>query len=97
MQTAIEINRLIVILNKEIVNKISVPENNRFPIFDGAVNIDEYLNSKIKIAWLLREPYESANAKSRGWFYSDLFNDDNLYNNFFGIHNSRTTWHQKFK
>ena len=77
----------------EIVKKVSEPHNNRYPITDGAVNIENYYNSPIKITWLLKEPYDDVNGEGGGWDYSELLNKNSVYEDFFGTHSSRATWH----
>jgi hypothetical protein len=64
------------------------------PIVDGIVNIDKYLQSKIKILWILKEPYdgvENGLPSGGGWhFCNDFLAVDNFYKR---VGRSRSTWH----
>lgn len=58
-------------IEKEIQLRIknNYDKNNkeRKPIYDGIVDIPSYINSPIKIMWVLKEPYEEKDGKGGGW------------------------------
>jgi len=64
------------------------------PIIDGIVNIEKYLLSKLKILWILKEPYddeEDGVAIGGGWhFANDFLFPDEFYKR---MGRSRNTWH----
>jgi hypothetical protein len=68
------------------------PENHRYVIYDGAVNVARYLSSPIKIAWMLKEPYEEADGTGGGWSFTDAFDKEDLYNHTFKQPH-KATWH----
>jgi len=88
-----EFKNRIASLNNLIRDKVSEPENKRYPIYDGAVDAERYFNSTIKIAWLLKEAYQGKNGVGGNWNYSELLAKDSVYEDFFGSHASRATWH----
>ena len=62
------------------IKDIYVDINNKaFPIIDGIMDIEKYINSKLKIMWILKEPYDGiddeGNPCGDGWYYSDLLTD----------------------
>lgn len=78
-------------LNGEIQKELT--EDNRAPIGDGALNYEGYLKAKIKILWLMKEPYDTnkgvnvTDVKTGGWYFTDtMFKEKN-----FG--RDRTTWY----
>lgn len=56
---------------------------------DGAINSEEYLKSKYRIAWFLKESYSD---DENSQYYKSLFTADNLYEDFFK-NVARPTWH----
>jgi hypothetical protein len=83
-------------LHKEMEQKLSVnaPNNCRKPIYDGALNLEEYLQTPIKIAWMLKEAYDSENGQGGGWKYEDLFNTNEKIDTFMKSKPSKSrTWH----
>lgn len=58
-------------LNSEIKTRITDEKNDRHPIYDGAISLEDYLNSKIKILWLLKEAYDEKDGKGGNWSYSE--------------------------
>jgi hypothetical protein len=64
------------------------------PIVDGIVNIDQYLNSKFKILWILKEPHDDIKENKPsggGWhFCKDFLNMDDIY---YRTCKSHATWH----
>lgn len=43
----------------------------RKPIIDGIVDLETYFNSKIKIMWVLKEPYDDGNDRGGNWKMTD--------------------------
>jgi hypothetical protein len=80
-------------LNEKIREAIDDHEAGRFAILDGAVNLDRYFSSPIRIAWLLKEAYDDESGTGGGWSYTNLLDNDTIYEDFFHPHGSRTTWH----
>ena len=57
----------------------------REPILDGITDIEQYLNSKIKICWVLKEPYDGYNGRGGGFDLKKcLINDLRKENHNFG-------------
>lgn len=75
-------------LNRDIDSALSQPENERHVVQDGVFNYEGYLKSKIKVLWIMKEPYDETNGKGGGWHFSDT----KVYKALeFG--RSSTTWH----
>jgi len=55
-------------------------------ISDGLLNESKYLSSKIKVMWVLKEPYddfdENGNPKGGGWSFGDAFKDKHCKQDF---------------
>jgi hypothetical protein len=49
---------------------------NREPILDGIPNVKHYLNSKIKICWVLKEPYDENNGQGGGFSLRKMLIND---------------------
>ncbi len=63
------------------------------PIIDGIVDIDEYLNSKFKVLWILKEPHddkEDGFASGGGWHFANDFLAPSGFYKRMGL--SRSTW-----
>lgn len=80
---------------EELICKNYVDENGLCdPIVDGIVNIEKYLQSKFKILWILKEPYdyvEDGLPSGGGWhFCNDFIAPDGFYKR---IGKSHPTWH----
>lgn len=58
---------------KVLVEKLGDAENERFPIYDGINDIDEYLNAKYKIIFILKEAYDGVDGEG-GWALRDIVN-----------------------
>ncbi len=58
-------------------------------IIDGVIDAESYLNSKIKIAWFLKEAYSN---ETEGYFLREHLEKENAYNNFFK-NIAIPTWH----
>ncbi len=72
-----------------------IDENDKAePIIDGIVDISGYLQSKPKILWILKEPYddeEGGIASGGGWHFANNFlTKDDFYER---MGRSRSTWH----
>jgi hypothetical protein len=61
---------------------------NREPILDGITDVERYINSKIKICWVLKEPYDGFNGKGGGFDLKQMLIDDLKKEN----HNFGKTW-----
>lgn len=77
-----------------LIRKNYVDENGQCePLVDGIVNIEKYLQSKFKILWILKEPYDDVeNGLPSGgdWRYiEDFLAVDNFYQHIKQI----PTWH----
>lgn len=80
---------------EELICKNYVDEHGQCdPIVDGIVNIEKYLQSKFKILWILKEPYDDVEndlPSGGGWHYAnDFLAPDGFYQR---IGQSRGTWH----
>lgn len=76
------------VLNKKI-NKYYEGKDRKL-IRDGIVNIEEYFNSKIKILWILKEPYCDKANGGGGWSITDNLNSERSENM---KNDSQSTWH----
>jgi hypothetical protein len=79
---------------EELIHEKYVDESgNCYPIVDGIVNIEKYVESKFRILWILKEPYddfEKGSSKGGGWHYCENFLAlPNFYDRVKGI----PTWH----
>lgn len=63
-------------LEADVKARITDEVNERHPIYDGAISIDDYLKSDKKILWLLKEAYDEKDGKGGGWSYSGVFRDN---------------------
>ncbi len=57
-----------------LIEKHCIDESGKSePIFDGVTDIDIYYNEKIKILWILKEPYDGEDCSGGGWkLFSDI-------------------------
>jgi hypothetical protein len=79
-------------LRQHFCASMNEPDKDRYVIYDGPVNPQRYLNTDIKIAWVLKEPYDEQDGTGGGWTFTDLFDKDDLYNiTFKEAH--KATWH----
>jgi hypothetical protein len=80
-------------IEKEIWDTYIDENGKSEPIVDGIVNIEKYLTSKLKILWVLKEPYddeEDGFPSGGGWhFGNDFLAPDGFYKR---MGRSRTTW-----
>ena len=86
--------------------KLKNTETDASPISDGIINIDKYLNAKIKILWILKEAYIQENYddfggwsltkafdKKQSWEDTDKSNRmANIIHTSYGILNNFTRW-----
>jgi hypothetical protein len=61
---------------------------NREPILDGVTNNERFLNSKIKICWVLKEPYDEKDGQGGGFDLRKMLINDLRKEN----HNFGKTW-----
>lgn len=81
------------LLNQLMEDRINEPENDRFIITDGVMKPELYFNHKIRLVWMLKEPYDEVGGTGGGWSYFDMFPDgENLYRVQFN-RGHKTTWH----
>jgi hypothetical protein len=81
------------ILNQLMEERMNEPENDRYIIYDGVMKPDLYFNNKIRLAWMLKEPYDEEDGSGGGWNYFDMFPEgQNLYEVQFK-RGHKTTWH----
>jgi hypothetical protein len=79
-------------IKSKITEKISEPENGREPIYDGPINPEKYFNSKVKVAWLLKEGYCDKDGTGGDWSYTDVYDKENLYESLIKHISSKATW-----
>jgi len=56
-----------------LIDKLADANNGRYPIYDGIVDIEQYLNAKYKILFVLMEPYDQRDGSGGRWHIRDLF------------------------
>lgn len=56
-----------------LIEKLADVDNDRYPIYDGIVDIEQYLKSKYKIMFILKEPYDQADGSGGRWHIRDIF------------------------
>jgi hypothetical protein len=78
-------------LMEEMALRMNDPENDREIIGDGVHTPEAYFANPVRIAWMLKEPYDDIDGKGGGWNLYDMFNEKNQYAKFSGSH--RATWH----
>ncbi len=71
-------------LVKKTASEANAAKDDLLPIFDGIADEEGYLSSKLKVAWILKEPYdeidENGEPRGGGWSLAkDCFNSDKLY------------------
>jgi hypothetical protein len=76
-------------LNKEVETRFT--ENTRQPIYDGPLHPEEYFKSRIKIMWLMKEPYDEANGEGGGWGF-DLWTTDEKFRKGLVFGGAKGTW-----
>lgn len=81
------------LLNAEMEARMDEPQNNRFVIPDGVMQPEVYFSKPIRLAWVLKEPYDEEDGTGGGWSYFDMFPEgkDLYVEQFHRGHKS--TWH----
>jgi hypothetical protein len=80
-------------LYKRMDEQMNKPEEGRYVIYDGVMNPEKYFSGTVRLAWMLKEPYDSENGTGGGWSYFDMFSEgkDLYVEQFHKGHKS--TWH----
>ena len=60
---------------KNYVKKWANSSKNRKEITDGIIDVNSYLKSKLKICWVLKEPYDENDGKIGGFSLQDVVMD----------------------
>jgi len=55
-----------------LIEKLSDVNAERYPIYDGINDIDQYLKAKYKILFVLKEPYDEENGEGGNWDIKEL-------------------------
>jgi hypothetical protein len=84
----IEYSKLI----NEMYERMSKPEEKRYIIDDGVMLPEKYFSNEIRLAWMLKEPYDEKDGTGGGWSYFEMFKGENLYLEQFNRTN-KPTWH----
>lgn len=88
----IEFNERNAALRREMEKRMDEPENKRHVIYDGVMKPELYFSRGIRLAWMLKEPYDLENGTGGGWNYFDMFPDgENLYETQFNKEH-KSTW-----
>ena len=82
LNSAEHLERIIAEKNKEINLLEKKIESYGKTMVDGAIDNEEYLKSKYRIAWFLKESYADENEENPQ-YYRSLFTANNLYEDFF--------------
>ncbi len=77
-------------INLEIKEKLSDFKNNIYPIYDGAIALETYLRSPVKIMWILKEAYDFNGTG--GWNYTEKLGIQNIFEEFLEGEPHRATW-----
>ena len=86
-------NKEIEALYKRMDEQMNKPEQDRYVIYDGVMNPHNYYSGQIRLAWMLKEPYDSEDGTGGGWSYFDMFPEGkNLYLETFNK-GHKSTWH----
>jgi hypothetical protein len=80
-------------LYAQIKKECSDVPNNCLGVEDGAIDPKLYLESKIKIAWVLKESYDQEGNEVAGqWAYRDFLGQEHLYANFITQTGAKPMW-----
>jgi hypothetical protein len=80
-------------LYKRMDKRMNKPDENRYVIYDGVMKPDDYFSGEIRLAWMLKEPYDGEDGTGGGWNYFDMFPEGkNLYELTFNK-GHKSTWH----
>lgn len=80
------------ILINEMELRMNKPEEKREIITDGVMNVDNYFLNDIRLAWMLKEPYDELDGTGGGWSYFEMFKGGDLYLEQFNRPH-KVTWH----
>jgi hypothetical protein len=58
-----------------LVEKLADEDNERYPIYDGINDIEQYLNAKYKILFILKEPYDGDGGTGGGWAIKNILGE----------------------
>jgi hypothetical protein len=78
-------------LMEEIAALMNDDENERYVISDGVHSPELYFANPLRIAWMLKEPYDDEGGIGGGWSLLEMFDHEDQYAKFSEGH--RTTWH----
>lgn len=78
-------------LMEEIATRMNDDENERQIICDGVHSPELYFANPMRIAWMLKEPYDDEDGKGGGRSLLKMFDHEDQYAKFSEGH--RTTWH----
>lgn len=89
----LEFNQKYTDLIRRMNEQMNEPENDRYIIDDGVMKPSVYFSKDIRLAWMLKEPYDGENGTGGGWSYFGMFpeNKDLYLEQFHKGHKS--TWH----
>ncbi len=76
----------------EMIIRMNKPEENRYVIPDGVMIPDVYFKKDIRLAWMLKEPYDEEDGTGGGWSYFEMFKGNDLYLEQFN-RSHKPTWH----
>ncbi|NCA22374.1 MAG: hypothetical protein EBS86_14715, partial [Crocinitomicaceae bacterium] len=86
-----EFNKQSDALKAEMAERMNEPK--RELIYDGVMKPELYFNSPIRLAWMLKEPYDEENGTGGGYDYFDMFKEgEDLYLYKFKEQH-KVTWH----
>jgi len=75
-----ELKSKIEAINKEVDGIYIDPDGKSRSIYDGVVNLKQYLSSKLKILWILKEPWDEDDGTGGGWsVVKDILGVENVY------------------
>lgn len=78
-------------LMEEIAMRMNDDENERYIICDGVHSPELYFAQPMRLAWMLKEPYDYEDGTGGGWSLLKMFDYEDQYAKFSEGH--RTTWH----
>jgi hypothetical protein len=67
---------------KLLIGKLADEAADRYPIYDGINNIEEYVNSKYKILFVLKEPYDEKDGEGGGFSILNVIEKENYGRSF---------------
>lgn len=57
---------------QSLIEKLSDEDNERYPVYDGINDFEQYLNAKYRILFILKEPYEGKNGTGGDWAIKNI-------------------------